>query len=162
MRPKGRRNLHSWTKQIPTKGSKTLEKEYVYTWTTTTKKNDEWRIPLWTDAMRDQMLPIPLPSWSQTQAPKFSVSDRHNLPLNQSSPALSGTLWSHFSWVFPCWSMESLALALPKPYLSIPSETQIEHFYSSQKNGTHIKGGWILEKYNMCLWTHIKVTPATG
>ena len=78
MRPKGRRNLHSWTKQIPTKGSKTLEKEYVYTWTTTTKKNDEWRIPLWTDAMRDQMLPIPLPSWSQTQAPKFSVSDRHS------------------------------------------------------------------------------------
>ena len=35
----------------------------------------------------------------------------------------------------------SLALALPKPYLSIPNETQIEHFYSSQKNGTHIKGG---------------------
>lgn len=116
------------------------------------QKKDEWRIPLWTDAMRDQMLPIPLPSWWQTQAPKFSVSDGHNLPLNQSSPALSGTLWSHFSWVFPCWSMESLALALPKPYLSICSKTQIEHFYSSQKNGTHIKGGWILERSITCVY----------
>ena len=93
---------------------------------------------------------------------KFSVSEGQNLPLNQSSLVLSGTFWSHFSWVFPCWSMESLALALPKPYLSIPNETQIEHFYSSQKKGTHITGGWILEKYNMCLQTHIKVTPATG
>ena len=35
---------------------------------------------------------------------KFSASDGHNLPLNQSWPALSGTFWSHFSWVFPCWS----------------------------------------------------------
>lgn len=35
---------------------------------------------------------------------KFLVSDGHNLPLNQSWLALSGTFWSHFSWVIPCWS----------------------------------------------------------
>ena len=55
------------------------------------KKNNEWRIPLWTDTMKDQMVPIPLPSRGQTQAPQV-LSVRRTEPASE--PEFTCVVWN--------------------------------------------------------------------
>ena len=55
------------------------------------KKTNEWRIPLWTDAVKGQMFPIPLPSQWQTQAPQV-LSVKWTDPASE--PEFTCVVWN--------------------------------------------------------------------